>query len=136
MHFRKLDERTFVSGQLEASDLANAAAQGIAMIVNNRPDGEQIGQPASSALEKAAEALGLAYRHIPVEGGLSQALVDAMVEALDAADGPVLAFCTSGTRSAFLWALARALKGDDPAQIAAKAETAGYDLSPIRRFLS
>lgn len=135
MHFRKIDERTFVSGQLLPGDIASAAEQGIAMIVNNRPDGEQAGQPVSRELEKAAEAVGLGYRHIPVEGGLSQELVDAMVEALDAAEGPLLAFCTSGTRSTFLWALARALKGDDPAEIAAKAEMAGYDLSPIRRYL-
>ena len=55
--------------------------------------------------------------------------------ALSTAEGPVLAFCKSGMRSVFLWALARAQMGDDAETIAAKAAAAGYDVSPIRAYL-
>jgi uncharacterized protein (TIGR01244 family) len=47
----------------------------------------------------------------------------------------VLAFCRSGTRSTFLWALARSHKGDSPDELMRKAASAGYDLSPIGAFL-
>ncbi len=52
-----------------------------------------------------------------------------------AAEGPVLAFCRSGTRSTNLWALAMAKQGADPDELAAKAANAGYDLSGIRILL-
>lgn len=50
-------------------------------------------------------------------------------------DGPVLAFCRSGTRSCMLWALARAKQGADPAELYDQAAAAGYDLSPIYAML-
>ena len=58
-----------------------------------------------------------------------------MVEALDKAQGKVLAFCRSGTRSTLLWALAQASRGEDPASLAATAQAAGYNLSPIASML-
>jgi len=58
-----------------------------------------------------------------------------MAEALDSAQGPVLAYCRSGTRSTLLWALARAKAGDNPSVIASKAAAAGYDVSPIRQLI-
>jgi uncharacterized protein (TIGR01244 family) len=44
---------------------------------------------------------------------------------------PALAFCRSGTRSTYLWSLARGAAGDEPAEIAAKAANAGYDVSGL-----
>ena len=58
-----------------------------------------------------------------------------MAGILSQADGPVLAFCRSGTRSTYLWALARARLGDDPDGLVEKAEAAGYDISGIRPAL-
>ena len=133
--FRQLDERTLVAGQLQPEDVEGAAAAGVTMIVNNRPDDEEPGQPASAKIQAAARAAGLDYRFIPVAGGLSQGQIDAMAAAIAAAEGKLLAFCRSGTRSTYLWALARAEAGDEAEEIEAKAASAGYDLSPIRRFL-
>ena len=133
--FRRIDERVLVAGQITANDLEAAKAEGVTMIVNNRPDGEEPGQPSSEEMETAAQATGLEYRHIPVGSGYSANQVQAMGEALDAAEGPVLAFCRSGTRSTFLWALARAQKGDDAEALTRKAAGAGYDLTPISGFL-
>ena len=132
---RRLDELAFVAGQITPSDVAEAAAQGVTMIVNNRPDDEEPGQPTGAEIEAAAEAAGLEYRFIPVAGGISIDRIAAMAEALGDAEGPVLAFCRSGTRSAFLWALARAGMGDEAEALVGKAAAAGYDLAPIRGFL-
>jgi uncharacterized protein (TIGR01244 family) len=131
--FRRLDARTLVAGQIRPEDLPQAAAAGVTMVVNNRPDGEEPGQPSSAEIEAAAQSAGLAYRYIPVAGGLSPAQVDAMAEALQ--DGNVLAFCRSGTRSTWLWALARAQFGDDADSLVAAAAAAGYDISPVLRHL-
>ena len=133
---RTLDQGMMVAGQVTPSDMEKLKTEGVTMIVNNRPDDEEPGQPSSAEIEAAARAAGIDYRHIPVgSSGLSAHQVHAMAEAIDATNGKVLAFCRSGTRSTYLWALARAGKGDDPAEIAGKAAEAGYDLTPIRPYL-
>src|SRR4051812_103648 len=98
---KQLNPGILVSGQIAPEDVAALAASGVRTIINNRPDGEEPGQPTSAEIEAAATAAGLSYRHIPVVGGFSEAQVEAMADALDA--GPVLAFCRSGTRSTYLW---------------------------------
>jgi uncharacterized protein (TIGR01244 family) len=129
---RTLDDSTIVAGQLLASEMEELKAQGVTLIVNNRPDGEEPGQPTGAELEAAALGAGLGYRHIPVgSGGLSPHQVQAMTEMIEETQGRVLAFCRSGTRSTFLWALARARMGDEPGEIVRKAAAAGYDLTPI-----
>ena len=134
--FRTIDETMLVSPQIGPDDLAEAAARGVRVVINNRPDDEEAGQPEGDAIKDAAEAAGLRYVAIPVShAGFSHAQVDAMVQALEDAEGPVLAYCKSGTRSTYLWALARAKMGDHPAVLIEKAEGAGYDLRPIRPML-
>jgi uncharacterized protein (TIGR01244 family) len=134
--FRKLDDAVSVAGQISIDDVAEAARQGFVAIVNNRPDDEQPGQPRGAEIEAAARANGLGYRAIPItHAGFSTNQVDAMVEALSAAQGPLLAFCRSGTRSTLVWALARGRMGDDPAELSEKAEAAGYDLTPVKAFI-
>lgn len=134
--FRRIDDSISVAGQIGTDQVAQAAAQGFRMIVNNRPDEEQPGQPSGDEIRAAAEAAGLAYRAIPItHAGFSPNQVTAMREALAAADGPVLAFCRSGTRSTFVWALARGAEGEDGEALAAKAAAAGYDISPIRALI-
>jgi len=132
---RRLDETSFVADrQIRPADIPALAAAGIRLIVNNRPDGEEPGQPASAEIEAAARAAGLDYRFIPVAGGLPAAQAEAMAEALEA--GPLLAFCRSGTRSTYLWAIARASRGADPNTLIAQAAEADYDLRPIARWLT
>ena len=130
---KQLDSTTFVSGQIAPEEIASL---GVATLVNNRPDGEEPGQPSSDAIAAAAQAAGVDYRHIPVSGGISLPQVAQMADALAQAKGPVLAFCRSGTRSTYLWALARAQLGDDAETLFEQAAAAGYDLSPVRAFLT
>ena len=135
MHIRKIDERISVSPQIDPADVTELAAQGFAAIVNNRPDGEEAGQPEGEPIRLVAETMGMAYTAIPVAGGFSHAQIDEMRAALDAATGPVLAFCRSGTRSTNLWALAEAKAGGDADTIVARAAAAGYDLAGLRPTL-
>ncbi|MHA6718577.1 protein tyrosine phosphatase family protein [Sphingomonas sp. RS6] len=131
-----IDDRISVSPQILPDDVAALAAAGFTYIINNRPEGEESGQPSGDAIAAAAAAAGLGYAAIPVTpGGFSMAQVEAMDAALAEADGPVLAYCRSGTRSCNLWALASARRGDDPDTLIAKAAAAGYDLSAIRPAL-
>lgn len=133
--FKTLDEETLVAGQITPEDVARAKAAGVVLVINNRPDGEAEGQPGGNEIETAARNTGLAYVAIPVSGGFSMEQVTAMRDALEAANGPVLAFCRSGTRSTNLWALARAMMGDAPDVLVEKAAAQGYDLSGIRPAL-
>jgi uncharacterized protein (TIGR01244 family) len=133
---RALDERTLVAGQIEAADIPAIAAAGVTAIVNNRPDDEEAGQPRSAEIAEAAEAAGLGYRHIPIAGGFNLDDVLAMADALDSAEGKILAFCKSGTRSTFLWALARSERGAPADELVARAAEAGFDLTPIAAYLS
>jgi uncharacterized protein (TIGR01244 family) len=135
--FRTLDPSISVFGQIAPEDVAAAKDQGFTTIINNRPEEEEPGQPAGAAIETAAREAGLTYVAIPVSpGGFTPAQVEQMAAALHEADGPVLAFCRSGTRSTFLWALARHIMGDDGETLIAKAADAGYDLGPIRPMLT
>lgn len=131
---KRIDDDMLVAGQIFPRDVAALAAEGVTAIVNNRSDGEERGQPASAEIAAAAIAAGVSYRHIPVASGFSADQVMEMASALET-PGHVLAFCKSGTRSTLLWALARAQLGDDPEELRAKAEAAGYDLSPIAALL-
>ena len=131
--FRKLTDEVYASPQITLEDVARASGQGIALIVNNRPEGESADQTPGDAIEAAARQAGIAYLAVPVtHAGFSQWQVDAMAEALDDASGPVLAYCRSGTRSTLLWALAQAKRGGDPDAIAAAAAAAGYDVAAVR----
>lgn len=130
--FRKLDDAFTAAGQIQPEDVTEAAALGYALVINNRPEGEEPGQPAAADIEAAARAAGLSYVAIPVDhSGMRRDQVDAMKAALEGAAGPVLAFCRSGTRSTFLWAFARAEMGDAPAELVAKADAQGYNVRPI-----
>ena len=131
--FRKLTETVFASPQIGLAEVAAAKAHGIVLIVNNRPEEESDDQTPGAEIEAAASAAGIAYIAIPItHAGFSEQQVSAMATALQGASGPVLAYCRSGTRSTLLWALAEASQGGDPAEIAASAAEAGYDISPVR----
>lgn len=133
---RTLNDSISVAPQIAPDALAAIRAAGFVAVINNRPDGEEPGQPAGEAIRAAAEAAGLAYHAIPVtHAGIGRAELDAITRALVDAGGPVLAFCRSGTRSCHLWALASAQAGRAPELIQRQAAGAGYDLAGLRPTL-
>jgi uncharacterized protein (TIGR01244 family) len=131
--FRRLSDTMLASPQISVADVSDALAQGVTLIINNRPEGESDDQVPGPQIEAAARAAGIDYLAIPItHSGFSAPQVDAMAEALAHASGHVLGYCRSGTRSTLLWALAQAKAGESPDAIAAAAADAGYDVSPIR----
>lgn len=131
--FRQLTDTVLASPQIGLDEVAEAKALGVALIVNNRPEGESDDQVPGADIEAAAQTAGIGYVAIPVtHTGFSEPQVKAMAEALRGASGPVLAYCRSGTRSTLLWALAEASRGADPEALSAQAAQAGYDLTPVR----
>ncbi len=134
--FRALTDKIYVATQITAADVAEAAALGVKLIINNRPEGESDDQVCGDEIEAAAHAAGLCYLAIPItHAGFSQPQVDAMVDATGVAEGKILAYCRSGTRSTHLWALAEARQGGDPDSLTNIAAKAGYDLTSLRPLM-
>jgi uncharacterized protein (TIGR01244 family) len=130
--FRRVTDDFSVAYQLAPEDMAQAARDGFRLVINNRPDGEDPSQPQGPAMKAAAEQAGLAYVYLPVVGRPTESVAQAVREAAEAAGGPVLAYCRSGTRSINTWALGQALAGKkDREELIALGRQAGYDLTAI-----
>jgi uncharacterized protein (TIGR01244 family) len=133
---RQLDDQVMVSGQVAPHEVAGLAAQGVTVLVNNRPDGEEAGQPLAGEIEEAAAAAGISYRHVPIFRGIGPADVESMQEALrQAQGGKLLAFCRSGTRSALAVALAKREEGATSEEVVQQLNQAGFDHGPIAHLL-
>lgn len=122
-----------VTGALQPGDVTAAAALGFKSILSNLPDGESSKHPSSAEEAKLAAAAGLGFRHIPAvkHDIFSDRVVEGTAEALQQLEGPVLAHCASGVRSATAWAAAAARS--QPADcVVAVLKSAGFDLSALR----
>ena len=135
MH-RQLDEKTLVSGQISPEDVPALKELGVTLIVNNRPDNEDAGQPESDDIEAAAQAAGIGYRHVPIARGLGPSDIEAMREAMHAVgEGKLFAFCRSGNRSTLAWAVARSEDGATRDELDQCVSQAGFDLGPVSHLL-
>ncbi|HVF37302.1 MAG TPA: TIGR01244 family sulfur transferase [Sphingomicrobium sp.] len=133
---RQLDDKTLIDGQIDPEDVPALKALGVTLIVNNRPDGEDAGQPEGDTIEAAAKAAGIEYRHVPIARGLGPSDIEAMREAIHSVgDGKLLAFCRSGNRSVLAWAVARSEDGVPREQLNRQANEAGFDLGPVAHLL-
>ena len=135
-NFRHISDDFWASPQISLVDVDEAKQRGFALIVNNRPEGETEDQVPGESIEAAVREAGMDYVAIPVtHAGFSEDQVRSMAGALQQAEGPVLAYCRSGTRSTLLWSLAQASLGRDPDDLAIAAANGGYDLGPVRGLL-
>lgn len=127
----------WVAPQLTPEDVKDAAAMGVALIINNRPDGEAPGQPAGAELEAAAKAADIDYAFIPVDrSGITPDHTAAFERAVDdAGEGATLAFCLTGLRSVLVRSYAAARFGKPVGQIIAEAAEAGFDIAGHRPAL-
>jgi uncharacterized protein (TIGR01244 family) len=125
---RRLTDGVWAAGQIGLADLEAAKALGVTLVVGNRPDGEDPGQPTAAQTEATARALGLDYRHIPIVGRPSAEQVAAVRAALDEADGGVLLYCRSGMRSAAAWAMGEPRPRE---AVLADAAGAGFNLAGV-----
>lgn len=109
----QIDAGVYAAGQLYDEDFAELARQGVTTIINNRPDGEEPGQPTAGRMAEVAGRLGIAYHYIPVgREGPSEQAVDQFAAALKDAKGPVVAHCRSGARSTNIYKLAKARQSE------------------------
>jgi len=132
---RQITETYFVSPQIEVDDLPTIAAAGIKTVICNRPDEEVPPSHQAAALKAAVEAAGLKFVLMPVtHTTMTSDLVAAQHAAIADTEGPVLAYCASGTRSSIVWALGAVgeMSVDD---ILAATQAAGYDLGGMRPTL-
>jgi uncharacterized protein (TIGR01244 family) len=134
MNIVRLTDSIAVSPQIMPEDVAEIAAAGFCVLINNRPDGEVPDQPTSAAIAAAAQAAGLEYHHMPVTAASFPGPdLQAMSDLLDDPARPALAFCRTGTRCANLW-----VAGCDEAQrehATAVASQRGFDLGMAAKFL-
>ena len=105
--FRTLSADYSVAPQISFEDVVEAKATGFAMIVNNRPDGEEPDAPQGDDIAGAAAAEGLAYAAIPIgHAGFSHAQIDALDNQWkaerEAADKPLIAATLSSPLSVYL----------------------------------
>lgn len=114
MEIRQINETFAVTGQIDPDDVRDIAAEGFTAIICNRPDGEGgPEQPVFADIAKVAEKAGIKTYYIPVVGGqLTQEDVDAMASALGEAEGKVLAYCRSGTRSTNIYGIVQQQKSE------------------------
>ena len=92
--FRQLNDQIIASPQITTDQVAEAAAIGVGLVINNRPEGEADDQTPGAAIEAAARAAGMDYVAIPVtHAGFSESQVKAMAAALASTDKKILAYC-------------------------------------------
>ena len=135
MDIHPLTPRYAVTPQIDAADMTEIAAAGFTTVICNRPDDEVGPEQASDTMRRAAEAAGLRYEVLPlVQETLTPDNAARQRGIIEDADGPVLAYCRSGTRCTVIWALGQA--GRMPVdEILQKAAEAGYQIDGLRPTL-
>ena len=134
---RRVTETYAVAPQIDEDDFASIAAEGYNFVINNRPDGETFGQMPGATAQSGAAAAGMKYAAVPVSGAPTMTAVDETIAIMAANQGPILAYCRSGTRSCTVWALAAVKSGaETPESALTKAREAGYDLSHMNEVLA
>ncbi len=128
-----ITEALSVTAQPSKPDIRRFAELGYRTIINNRPDDEEPGQLSAAEAKAEAERVHMAYVHLPVKlDAFTASDVDAFQRALRASPQPVVAHCKTGRRSYLLWGAGEAMSGKrDPANVAAQAAAAGFDLSSL-----
>ncbi|MDF1854888.1 TIGR01244 family sulfur transferase [Pseudooceanicola sp.] len=132
MDIRTLTPRYAVTPQITAEDIDAIKAAGFTRVICNRPDAENPPDLFAAEIEAAVRAAGLEFVALPLTYPTMTPEAIAQHMAALEADGPVLAYCASGTRCTTIWALGRAGQGANVDDILAAAARAGYDLASLR----
>lgn len=117
---------------IDPEDMRDIAEAGYRTVICNRPDTEIPPTHHASVMREEAERAGIHFIENPVvSGAMTMDNVTAQGTAVAESEGPVLAYCASGTRSSIAWSLSQA--GEMPTDdiIAATAQ-GGYQLDHLR----
>lgn len=135
MDIRPLTPHYAVSSQISPEDLPLIAEAGFSAVICNRPDAENPPEWHAAAMAEAAQAAGLQFHNLPLtHQTMTPENVARQRDLIDAATGPVLAYCASGTRSSVIWSLGQAGHLSTDEILAATAQ-AGYQLDQLRPAL-
>jgi uncharacterized protein (TIGR01244 family) len=135
MDIRQITPRFFAAPQISVEDIPDIAAAGIRLVICNRPDAEVPPSHQAAAIEAAVRAQGLGFAVCPLtHQTMTPDVIAENRDFMKQSDGPVLAYCASGTRSTIAWALGMATELPS-AEILAAAAKGGYDLSNLRPTL-
>ncbi|MEO9825897.1 MAG: TIGR01244 family sulfur transferase [Paracoccaceae bacterium] len=134
MDIRQITPTYFVAPQIDSADMADLAAAGIKLIIANRPDSEVPSTHQADAMETAARAAGIEFVRLPLtHQTMTPEIVGQQSSLISEADGVVLAYCASGTRSTIAWALGEAQQGTlTTDEIMSAAQSGGYDLQNMQ----
>ncbi|MGZ2257426.1 TIGR01244 family sulfur transferase [Roseobacter sp. A03A-229] len=136
MDMRQITPDFFAAPQINPDDMQAIAEAGIRRIVCNRPDVEVPPSHQCAVMQEAALAAGLEFAIQPLtHQTMTPEVIAANHALIGGCDGPVLAYCASGTRSTIAWALAAAREMPVDEVIAA-AGAGGYDLRNLQPTLS
>jgi uncharacterized protein (TIGR01244 family) len=136
-HITRISPKLSVTAQPELLNNQVFRKSGFSRLINNRPEGEEQGQPTSAEEQRAAIAAGMTYAYIPVTlANITEADVRAFQRAVAEVDGQVIAHCRTGVRSASLHLIGEVLDGRLSQQdIAVKAAELGLNLSGAATWL-
>lgn len=109
MEIKKINDAYGVSGQITSADLASLKADGVELLICNRPDGEAEGQPSFDEIAAEASKLGIEVANIPFKGGQltleqTQAFNEQIKRGLK-----THAYCRTGNRCTIIWEQAQQL---------------------------
>lgn len=125
----------FISPQLYPDNLEALQHNGIAHIICNRLDDEEIGQPSFTDIAAAVDGMGITVSYIPIHSGKFTAEAITDTAELLAQDGGKLMYSKTGRTSVVLWAAVEASKGRGLMDILEAAEDAGYNIEYYYDFL-
>lgn len=135
MDLRSLSPEYTVSPQISVEDVPAIAEAGVTLVICNRPDSEVPPSHQAEAIGAAVRSAGLRFEVLPLtHQTMTPENVAIQAEMIEAAGGPVLAYCASGTRCSVIWALGQAATRPADA-ILADTSAAGYQLDGLRPTL-
>jgi uncharacterized protein (TIGR01244 family) len=95
-----------VSPQISLTDVEILSEKGFGKIICNRPNFEVHPNIQSSLIEKVATEIGISFEYHPLTfENMNAENIEKQMVFITESDQPVLAYCTSGTRCAAIWAL-------------------------------
>ncbi len=95
-----------VSPQISLTDVEFLSEKGFEKIICNRPDFEVPPNIQSYIIEKVATEIGLLFEYHPLTfDNMNAENIEKQMAFINGSERPVLAYCTSGTRCAAIWAL-------------------------------
>lgn len=135
MDIRQVTPRYHVSPQISVEDVPALKAAGFKKVICNRPDAEVPPSHQSATIGTALAEAGIAYDVLPLtHQTMTPENVAKQAALANDGEGPVLAYCASGTRCTVVWAFGQVGKmGTD--EILQTAAEAGYDLAGLRPTL-